>query len=327
MRYRSIPMMVAVLLACLLPVGADAQIVPYSENFEGLDQADTDALGLAGWLYFGNVYTSVGGYLYGYGPGPAPNNPDTPAFSQIASDEGGADQGAQQLSAISDYENLDHAFFNIIESNVFQEVTIDATNVGQRWAFQFDAKRGDLAPPSTAAAFIKTIDPANGFIATNFLTLDTTDIPTTWNTYSIILDIDAGLVDQFFQIGFMNTATNYDPSAVFYDNIRLVQVSTTGVTPGATRRDMTLAQNYPNPFNPNTQIEFSLSEAGNVDLSVYDLAGRRVATLRQGHMDSGKHVVDWDGRTDDGVAAASGHYRYVLRTRQGQLARGMTLLK
>ena len=260
MRHRSIPMMMAVLLACLRPVGADAQIVPYSENFEGLDQADADALGLAGWLYFGNVYTSVGGYLYGYGPGPAPNNPDTPAFSQIASDEGGADQGAQQLSAISDYENLDHAFFNIIESNVFQEVTIDATNVGQRWAFQFDAKRGDIVPPSTAAAFIKTIDPANGFIATNFLTVDTTNIPTTWNTYFILLDIDAGLVDQFFQIGFMNTATNYDPSAVFYDNIRLVQVSTTGVTPGATRRDMTLAQNYPNPFNPNTQIEFSLSE-------------------------------------------------------------------
>jgi hypothetical protein len=38
-------------------------------------------------------------------------------------------------------------------------------------------------------------------------------------------------------------------------------------------------------------------------------------------------VVDWDGRTDDGAAVASGNYRYVLRTAQGQLARGMTLLK
>jgi hypothetical protein len=320
-------MLVAVLLACLLPVGADAQIVPYSEDFEGLGQADPDALGNAGWLYFGNVYTSEGAFLYGYGPGPAPNNPDAPAFSQMASGEGGAEQGAQQISAISDYENLDHAFFNIIESNIFQEVTIDATNVGQRWAFQFDAKRGDLVPPSTAAAFIKTIDPANGFIATNFLTVDTTNIPTTWNTYLILLDIDAGLVDQFFQIGFMNTATNYDPSAVFYDNISLVQVSATGTTPDAAQRRMTLAQNYPNPFNPNTQIEFNLPEAGYVDISVYDLAGRHVATLRQGNFDSGKHVVNWNGKTDDGVAAASGHYRYVLRTAQGQLARGMTLLK
>jgi hypothetical protein len=320
-------MMVAALLTCLLPVGANAQIVPFSEDFEGLDQTDELALGNAGWLVFGNVFSSGGSYLYGYGPEPAPNNPAQPAFSQITIDEGGDEQGTQQISVISDYENLDHAFFNLIEANVYQEFTIDATNVGQRWIFQFDAKRGDLAPPSTAAAFIKTIDPASGFSTSNFLTVDTSAIPTTWNTYSIVLDIDAGLENQFFQIGFMNTSTNYDPTAVFYDNVNLVQIPPTGVTPDATRRGMTLAQNFPNPFNPNTQIEFSLPEAGYVDISVYDLAGRRVATLRQSNFESGKHVVDWDGRTDDGVAAASGHYRYVLRTAQGQLARGMTLLK
>lgn len=319
--------MVAILLACLLPVGANAQIVPYSEDFEGLVQTDTAALGDAGWLYFANVFNSGGGFLYNYGPGPAPNDPGAPAFSQIASGEGGADQGTQQLSVISDYENLDHAFFNIIESNVFQEVTIDATNVGQRWMFQFDAKLGDLVPPTTAAAFIKTIDPSSGFIATNFLTVDTTNIPTTWNTYSIILDIDAGLPGQFFQIGFLNTATNYDPSAVFYDNIILTQISPTGVTPDAARRGVTLAQNSPNPFNPSTQIDFSLPEAGHVDVTVYDLAGRRVATLYQGNLGAGPQSVNWNGRTDEGAPVASGQYRYVLRTAQGQLARGMTLLK
>jgi hypothetical protein len=78
---------------------------------------------------------------------------------------------------------------------------------------------GSPACDSTANAFIKTIDPASNFNLTNFVEKDATDIPDSWNRYSIELLIDAGLVDQLLQIGFSATAGNFESSGVFYDNL------------------------------------------------------------------------------------------------------------
>jgi hypothetical protein len=333
-RSRSCPWLIATLVLVLIPAAASAQIASYSQDFETLDILSPDALnelgGADNWLVFGNVYAPDGvTYLYGYGAFVAPNNPpDDPAFSAVVSGQGGVEQGDQQLLVLSDYRNGDHAAFNIIESNVFKEWTITGANVGQTWIFEFDVKRGNIVDPSTALAFIKTIDPANGFAATNFLTFDTGSLPETWGTYSLSLAIDTSeLVGQLFQIGFLNTATFYDASGMFYDNISLSPETSTDAPSGATARNVTLKQNYPNPFNPSTQIEFSLPEPGSVDLAIYDLAGRRVATLKQGALGAGDHSVEWNGRSDSGVPVASGNYLYMLRTSQGTVSRTMTLLK
>jgi hypothetical protein len=210
----------AVALVCMLPVAANAQLASYSQDFEGLVQSDTAALENDGWLVFGNVFGPSGSpYLYGYGPFVAPNNPDAAAFSLVAAGQGGAAQGAQQLVIISDYNNGDHASGNVIEANVFQEFVVGAGDVGTTWVFQFDGKRGDLAGSMSALAFIKTLNPAAGFALTNFLIQDMTAAPTTWQTYQLSLFIDAGLVGQLLQIGFLTAGTNYDPSGVYYDNI------------------------------------------------------------------------------------------------------------
>jgi hypothetical protein len=152
---------------------------------------------------------------YGYG-GPAPNGPQICA---IAAGEGGPSQGAQQLSVYSDYNNGDHGNGYLIETNVYQEQTIEAGDVGVTVDFTFDAKMGNLGGSSTALAFIKTLDPNNGYAQTNFVTQNTTNTPATWTTYNLQLAIDAGLVGQILQIGFSTTATNYEPCGVFYDNV------------------------------------------------------------------------------------------------------------
>lgn len=60
---------------------------------------------------------------------------------------------------------------------------------------------------------------------------------------------------------------------------------------------------YPNPFNPTTTINFALPNADQVVLSIYDVAGRRVATLVQGSMSAGYQSVIWNAQNN-----ASGIY-------------------
>lgn len=199
----------------------------YDENFESLNQADGAALTNAGWLVFGNVFDgSNGNFLYGYGVFGAPNG--TPGFSSVAAGEGGPDQGNQQLVVYSDYNNGDHGNGHLIEANVFQEQTVDAGDVGSTWTFEFDAKAGDIEDPTTALAFIKTLDPNNGFATTNFITLDTTNLASTWDTYSLSIMIDGGLAGQILQFGFASTATNFNASGNFYDNVSFTAVPVPG---------------------------------------------------------------------------------------------------
>lgn len=216
--------LVVVSLACLTPV-ASLALAPYSQDFELLDQGDVNALANDGWLVYGNVFSPEWIYWYGYGPFPAPN--DGAAFCAIVIGEGGAGQGTQQLSVFSDYNNPDHGVGAHIESNVYQEQAISADDVGETWIFEFEAKLGNLAGQTTALAFIKTLDPGAGYQMTNFITEDMTQTPATWTSYSLSIVIDATLVGQILQIGFANTATYYEGSGVFYDNIDFYMDETT----------------------------------------------------------------------------------------------------
>jgi len=209
----------AVAMLLLATTVSWASLVPYNQDFEGLVQADPVALANDGWLVFGNVFFDASKtiYDYGYGPFPAPNG--GPAFSAIANGEGGVPQGAQQLSIYNDYNNPDHGNGKWIEANVFQEWMIETADVGGTWKFEFDAKLGNLTGGSTALAFIKTLDPGNGFATTNFITADMTTTPGTWTGYSLSLPIDASLDGQILQIGFASTATAFEGSGVFYDNL------------------------------------------------------------------------------------------------------------
>jgi len=324
MRMRAIAGVAAALLISLLPA-AGLALAPYAQDFEALVQSDTGALADDGWLVYGNVFTAGGTYLYGYGPFPAPNT--GAAFCAVAAGEGGTEQGAQQLVVFSDYNNTDHALGRLIESNVFQEQVVAAGDVDLVWRFAFQAKRGNIAGASTALAFIKTLDPSNGYALTNFLTVDMTAIPTSWGGYSLTISIDPDLVGQILQIGFANNATNYVGSGIFYDNIVWEVIGEVDAPIGPVAAGAKLGQNYPNPFNPTTQIEFSLAEPGPVALAVFTVDGRQIATLLQGEQAAGNHRVVWDGLTDAGLPAPSGHYRYTLTTDSGRLSRSMLLLK
>jgi len=205
-----------VVLTFISPLGWTA-VTSYDQDFESMATPSTGALLGDNWLVFANVYDATGSYLYGYGPFPAPN--DGAAFCAIATGQGGPEQGDQQLSVYSDYNNPDHGIGRLIESNVFQEQAIAETDVGAVVVFTFQAKIGNLAGASEAEAFIKTLDPVAGYATTNHVTVDMTTAPSTWNTYTIHLAIESGLVGQVLQFGFTTVASNYEASGVYYDNV------------------------------------------------------------------------------------------------------------
>ena len=166
----------AVLAAFLLlaPSVSRADLANYSQDFESLVQTNPAALNADGWLVFGNVFSpDHSAYYYGYGPFPAPNG--GAAFCGIDLGQGGPGQGAQQLVVYNDYNSGEHPSGNLVEANVFQQQTIGAADVGSTWIFRFDAKRGNIVPPTQALAFIKTLDPNNGYATTSFITTDMTD--------------------------------------------------------------------------------------------------------------------------------------------------------
>lgn len=85
--------------------------------------------------------------------------------------------------------------------------------------------------------------------------------------------------------------------------------------------------NYPNPFNPTTTIEYALPEAVSVSLVVYDMMGRKVATLVEGEKSAGRYAVQWNAQTDAGTRVASGIYLYRLRAGSFEQVRRMVLMK
>jgi len=69
-----------------------------------------------------------------------------------------------------------------------------------------------------------------------------------------------------------------------------------------------LYQNFPNPFNPSTSFEYQIPEAGNVELSIYNLLGRRIQQLQNGMKQAGKYRLTWNATDNQGRPVPAGIY-------------------
>ena len=88
-----------------------------------------------------------------------------------------------------------------------------------------------------------------------------------------------------------------------------------------------LLKNYPNPFNPSTTINFSVSDASQVSLKVYNVSGKEVSSLVNGFYSAGNYSIQWDAKDSFGNNLSSGIYIYKLNTNQGILSNTMMLIR
>jgi hypothetical protein len=97
--------------------------------------------------------------------------------------------------------------------------------------------------------------------------------------------------------------------------------------PGAETLLTRLLPNRPNPFNPETEIPFALARPGRVRIAVFDVSGRRIATLLDEVRGGGRGRTVWRGRDDEGRAVPSGSYYVTLETDTARDTRKILLLK
>jgi glucose/arabinose dehydrogenase len=88
-----------------------------------------------------------------------------------------------------------------------------------------------------------------------------------------------------------------------------------------------LLRNYPNPFNARTVIPYRLAEASDVELTIYDLTGRKIRTLVKGYQYPGDYRTTWDGRDHAEREIASGVYLYRLVTGTYEKTHRLVLMK
>ena len=74
-----------------------------------------------------------------------------------------------------------------------------------------------------------------------------------------------------------------------------------------------LSQNYPNPFNPTTNIQFSVKQAKNVNLSIYNMLGQKIQEMNYNNMSAGVYNYTWNAVDFNGARVSTGIYFYKLQ--------------
>jgi len=161
----------------------------------------------------------------------------------------------------------------------------------------FDGFRIYRARSAKDSVYEKILDCS--FSANN---IDNFNISDSCETYEFIDSLTLPQNGYFYYIVSYDDGTRNDlqsgvplESSPFYTrtNIEAWPIYTNNIAPPIPV-DHYLSQNYPNPFNPITSISFQLSAVSDVELSIYDMKGKKIATLINENKPAGYYKVNWD---------------------------------
>jgi hypothetical protein len=194
---------------------------------------------------------------------------------------------------------------------------LKSTDRGNSWT---DVS-GILPNVPTTAIAIDPINPSFVYVGNDIGVFVSTDAGTSWMSWNeglpeavIVADLSVSPANRM-----MRLATH--SNGVWQRPLNEV-VSAVPGEEGGQPATLELHQNYPNPFNATTNVEFRMMNAGFVSLQVFDVLGRRVATLVEEDLLPGSHSATFDA---GGLASGL----YICRLEVGTLSesRKMLLLK
>lgn len=105
-------------------------------------------------------------------------------------------------------------------------------------------------------------------------------------------------VNTYFDMAsiFFDYESTGDDSVYYWDDLTFggILISSEDETDFATPVKTELIGSYPNPFNPSTNIQYQLDGIQNIEVSVFNITGQKVATLFSGQQSSGMHLMQWN---------------------------------
>ncbi len=133
--------------------------------------------------------------------------------------------------------------------------------------------------------------------------------------------IDTFWVDDSEHTGFA-IGNNITVARLAADQITLLEdiTSDSPEPPLELPAEFTVSPAYPNPFNPSVTIPLSLSKRGNFELTLFDITGRRVATIFKGSLSAGEHTLNYQA-----LATLSAGV-YLLRASNGEESKTQKIL-
>lgn len=115
---------------------------------------------------------------------------------------------------------------------------------------------------------------------------------------------------------------SFESGGSFFFGSEILNTSTEENRMSTVPSGIRLHQNYPNPFNPSTTIQYSLSQNSEISIELFNLLGKKVATIYEGQQTRGDHSIHFNAQT-----LSSGVYFYRLRTESMSQTEKMTLIK
>ena len=117
------------------------------------------------------------------------------------------------------------------------------------------------------------------------------------------------------------------PLDIVADNFGQFANTTLSIDQNIAPGEFKLYANYPNPFNPATIITYDLAEASSVELSIFDMRGRKIKSLFSGQQNPGQYHSTWTGVDDYGKTVSAGVYIYKLKVSNNIFSRKMIMIK
>jgi hypothetical protein len=105
-----------------------------------------------------------------------------------------------------------------------------------------------------------------------------------------------------YAIIFDNYDNRFQSQVASYSAVTAIEV------PEKAPMEFRLKANYPNPFNPSTTIQYTVLQAANVKIAVYNTLGQQLRLLVNEHKNPATYNISWDGRDTNNIPVPSGIY-------------------
>jgi len=268
----------------------------------------------------GDVAINTGDTTITYTPQLNYTGVDTFLYS-ISDGHGSTDQALVRI--LINPVNDPPSSFSLLSPPDSSEIFITNDNLDQTISFQWEEAQ-DIDSDQVTYKF----QVSSGNLS--IIAFADTGATTVTMTYQDLLDaLNAGGVEQITGDWTILATDGQDTTAASNGPRNLTIDATTVEITDETNlpQQFTLEQNYPNPFNPTTTIRYAIPKPAQVSIAVYNILGKRIATLLNKHQSAGRYSVVWNGRNEQGRKVSTGIYFYRIEANNYSAMKKMVIAK